>query len=230
MATVQQNLRVIQRAVNETSVEAMIGRNRVVRNYYHRLSPSVQDNITFMHGTQTYRDKTLERFFSLITRRSLKNIRIPISFVGGDDNAFLAMAANDLSNQVYSQALKHRDSGAHLASLNMFIREVGGPALLNLQSGKVTDSILPDRAVISIVPVIEYANALEYHTMSGILYHVAQKFRRKYSRRLAVRYDYVGGGKIGAGGGSFPRIQIGFYGNLRSRIKRPGGSLRRRRR
>lgn len=219
------NIRAIEGTVKLLNATTRRGRNRVVRAYHNRLTPPVQESITYLHGSQVYPNKTLETFFNLIDKRPF---HLPIHFAGGDDNDLLARAANDLSNMVYTRALAFKASGRHLASLNMYIREVGGSALINLNTGNVSAEMLPERAVISIVPVVDYANTLEARAaMGGILYHVARRFRGKYGKQIAVKFGYIGGQRIGEPGGSFPRIQIGHYGNLKPKMTRPGQSAKR---
>ena len=228
MSNLAQNVRAIEVTIRNFEGEVRDGRNNFIRRYHRPLDKSVKDSLIYGHGSAVYRSRNLEEFFNLINKRP---VHLPVHFLGGDDNAFLAMAANDLSNMVYARAMRFWDTGRHANSLTLFIREVGGRASIHLDSGKVAEGMLPDRAVISVVALTEYANTLEAHffrsTEGAILHHVAREFQAKYRRRLAVKYDYVSGTRIGERGGTFPRIQIGLYGNLRPMIKRPGQSIRR---
>ena len=215
----RQNLQAIQIAVDGATRQAKDGRNRVIANYYAGISPGVRENLTFTHGTQVYRNKTLPQFFRLIDKRSIK---LKIRFIGGDDNTVLARAANDISNMVYARAMTVRRTGTHLASLTMFAREVGFRRLA-LVNGALNPRLMPERTVISIVATTEYASTLEARgIVGGILYHVAKEARAKYRSQLAVKYDYVSGRDFGLGGGTFPRIQIAHYGNLRGGFVTPG--------
>jgi hypothetical protein len=111
----------------------------------------------------------------------------------------------------------------------MFAREVGTSQLYLVQN-RVRAEQLPDRAVISIVAMVEYASTLEARGVAGgLLYYAARKMRTRYGRQLAIKYDYVSGKTFGMAGGTFPRIQIAFYGNLRPSMQRPGRTSRRRR-
>ncbi|MDJ0792260.1 MAG: hypothetical protein QNJ71_10225 [Acidimicrobiia bacterium] len=201
------------------------GRNDKVRRYHMNLDDSVKDSLVYRHGSAQYKDKRLEEFFNLINKRP---VHLPIHFAGGDDNKFLAQAAGDLFDAVFNKALQYKNTGEHLASVTTYIREVGGQAQIEVLTGRVTESMLPDRAVVSVVAKTDYANTLEVTQQGGILYHVARQFRKRYGQQLAVKYDYVSGKKLGLGGGTFPRIQIAHYGNLRPSLKRPGRSRRRR--
>lgn len=227
MSQLSRNLKAIQGSVTALNVQSREGRNDALRDYHAHITPGVRDQLTYTHGTQAYRDKTLEKFLDLINKRP---IHMPIKFLGGDDNALLAAAAIDMAGQVVRRALTVKDTGAHIQSIEMFAREVGTrrEALI---SERVRPSQLPERAVVSIIPIIDYASTLEARGVAGgILYHVAQIMRRKYGSELAVKYDYVGGKRFGLGGGTFPRIQLGHFGNLRSRLQKPGKTARRRRR
>lgn len=229
MTTVPKNLRAIDMAVRELNVQSIAGRNDALRDYHGHITPEVREDLTYAHSTQIYANKTLGQFLELINKRP---IHMPVKFLGGgDDNALLAKAANAISNIVYQRALAYRDTGRHLNSLNVYIREVGGSALIHLQTGKVSKELLPDRAIVSIVPVVEYANTLESRGVAqGILYYAAKQARAMYGQALAIKFDYISGPRIGENSGTFPRIQIGHFGNLKPGLKAPGSSGRRRRR
>lgn len=225
MATVAQNVKAINAAVVNLNVQSLKGRNDVLREYHSHLSPGIQKSLTYAHGTQTYRDKTLGTFLDLINKRP---IHMPVKFIGGDDNVLLARAASDMSNLVYARAGMFRDTGQHQFSLSMYQREVGRKAW-HLITGKPKASTMPDRAIISILAPVSYASTLEARgATQGILYYAAKQLRSRYGSQLAVKYDYVSGKSFGMGGGTFPRIQIAHYGNLKARFQRPGRSVKKR--
>jgi hypothetical protein len=228
MSELSQNITAVRNAVIDLNVQSRQGRNAVVRDYYNKLTPGVQESLTFSHGTQVYQKKTLDQFFKLIKNRSIKT---PIKFNGGDDNALLARAANEMYSMVYARSMTVMDTGKHLNSLNMYIREVGGKALLNITSGGISEGQLPDRAIVSIVPTVAYASTLESRgVIGGLLYFAAKQLRSKYGSTLAVKYDYISGKNIGeGGGGTFPRVQIGHFGNLKPGLKTPGRSTKKKR-
>ena len=226
MSQLSNNVRAIQIAADSATEQARQGRNNVLRDYYAGISPGAREDLTYIYGTQVYKDKTLEQFLKLIDKRSVKP---SIQFVGGDDNDLLASAFNDISNMVYARALSVRDTGRHVDSITHLAREVGSRQLA-LISSTVRGSQLPERAVLSIVPTVAYASTLESRgVVGGILYHVAKQARAKYGSRLSIRYDYISGKSFGLAGGTFPRIQVAHYGNLRKGLKTPGRSTRRRR-
>ena len=222
MATVAQNVKVIRNAVVELNTETRMGRNAALRDYHSHLNPGIQDDITYSHGSQVYRDKSLNTFLNLINKRP---IHLPVKFTGGDDNQLLAQAANRMSDMVYSRSMTVRDTGEHLFSLTMYQREVGKKTW-HLIPGRVTASALPDRAVVSIVAMTPYASTLEARgAAGGLLYYAAKQLRSQYGSQLAVKYDYMG---MPGGNGTFPRIQIGAYGNLRPGLKTPGRTAKKR--
>lgn len=195
-------------------------RNQILANYYNALAPGVQENITFVHGKRVYREKTFPQFIQLIDNRS---IFLPIRYSGGDDNSLLAKAANEMRSSVESKARSFRDTGKYLNSMSLFMREIGDPQWQALTGGQVTENILPKRAAVRLIPIVEYANTLEITKMGGVLYFVAKNMRTRYRGRLSVNFSYVHGNKIGMRGGSFPYIEIGFDGNVDEfRLRRPG--------
>jgi len=226
MSEVQRNLKSFRNSVVQLNTATREGRNAALRDYHSHLSPSVQKNLTYSHGSQIYRDKTLGQFLNLINKRP---IHMPVRFLGGDDNVLLARAANDMLNIAYQEALSISDTGAHLNSLTAFVREVGFQQHA-LVPGRVTASMLPERAIVSIVAVIPYGSTLEITgNAQGILYYAAKRLRSKYRNKLAVKFDYVSGGRIGGQrqAGTFPRIQIAHFGNLKPRMQRPGKTAKR---
>ena len=225
MATVAQNLNVIRGAVVNLNAQTRKGRNDSLRDYYSHLTPAIQSSLTYSHGSQVYRDKTLGTFLDLINKRP---VHMPVKFIGGDDNQLLAQAANDMSNLVYTRASTVRDTGQHVFSLTMYQRAVGQKTW-HLIPGRVTASSLPERAIVSILAPVSYASTLEARGVAqGILYYAAKQLRSRYGKQLAVKYDYVSGASFGMGGGTFPRIQIGHYGNLRPKFQTPGRTAKRR--
>ena len=230
MVSVTRNVRAIQIAVEDAARQAILGRNQVVRDYHNKLPASVKDGLVYSHGSASFQNRTLNQFFEAIKKRPLT---LPIRFTGGDPNNILAAAANDISNKVFQRAHPYIDTGTHLKNIHMFVREIGSPLMSKVQ-GRVQGHTLPRRAVISIVAMTEYASTLEYRGVWGsILYHAAWYAKEKWGDQVNIRYDYVSGKKFGAAGGTFPRIQIGFEGNIRRRkatIQRPGITARRKRR
>lgn len=215
----RQNIKAIQVALDGSNAQARRGRNAVLMDYHSGISPGVRDDLLYIHGSQAYKDKKLPQFLNLINKRP---IGLPIRFIGGDDNARLAMVAAELSDMVATRALTVKDTGYHSLSLTMFAREIGRRYYALIPSGPINPRLLPDRSVISVVALTEYANTLEMTTAGGILYFVAQQIKRRYGSELAVKFDYISGAKLGGKGGTYPRVQIGFYGNERSRITRRG--------
>jgi hypothetical protein len=228
MSLLTKNVAIMQNVLVNVNADTRKARNDIVRSYYNRMSPGVQDSLTYSHGSQVYRDKTLDQFFNLINKRPL---RLPIKFTGGDDNALLARAANEMYSMVYARSLTVMDTGEHINSLNLYIREVGGKALINMTSGGISENMLPDRAIVSVVPTVAYASTLESRgVIGGLLYFAARQLRSKYGSQLAVKYDYISGKSIFDGsGGTFPRLQIGHFGNLKPGLKTPGRSTKKKR-
>lgn len=220
-----QGLRAIENAIQELNEQAKTGRDRIIRKHVERMDPAIVENLVYTHGRRIYPNKTLDQFFRLIHRHP---VHLPVLLTGGDDNEFLARVANEAFVMVRMQALKHMDSGDHLKSIRMFVREVG--TRVHGELHRLTGDHIPDRGVVSIVPTIAYGSALEAQVAGGILYFVAMKLRKKYRQQLAIKFDYIAGPRLDERGGTFPRIQIGFYGNLKPGLKRPGRSKRRRRR
>jgi hypothetical protein len=112
----------------------------------------------------------------------------------------------------------------------VFVRKVGSKSATEYR-GAITAEALPDRAVIQIVPLIKYASALEAMLLNngsgGILYQAGKDAQSSHKDKLAVRYDYVSGTRVGESGGTFPRLTIGFYGNVRPKMTSPGRGKKR---
>ena len=191
------------------------------------LKPEQRKEMKIKYGSRLYKKVSPEKYLKLT--RKLPLFR-KVEVLGADDNRLLAVIANRIISSVYQYALRHRDSGDHMESVVVFIREVGAKSAKEYR-GAITANMLPDRAVIQIVPVIKYASALESMLLNngsgGVLYQAAKDAQRSHKDKLAIRYDYVSGARIGEGGGTFPRLTIGFYGNVRPQMKRPGRGKKR---
>lgn len=236
MAQLSSTLKDLRRLRDDLWEENKAKRNQILATYYNRLAPGVKDSIVFSHGNATYREKTFPQFIKLIDKR---NIAWRVTYTGGDDNAMLAKAANEMLWLVESKAKRFMQSGKYLNSMALFMREIGDPQWQAITGGAVTERLLPDRAVVRLAATAEYSNTLEITKAGGVLYFIARQLRSRFGPTINVNYKYVGGGKMGYQGGSFPVIDIGFVGNLRRKRmvtpgrysdRRRGGSPRRSRR
>jgi hypothetical protein len=186
------------------------------------LDPKQELNI--LQGSKLYKNVTPSRYLHLTRNRPLFR---KVMVLGKDDNRILAVIANRVVSRVAQLALGHRDTGEHMDSIAVFIREVGETHSRE-HRGFIRAADLPDRAVVQIVPIVKYASALESILYGfegeGIVHQAAKEARRRHRTNIAVRYDYIDGVRLGENGGTFPRLSMGFYGNLRPALKTPGRS------
>ena len=185
-----------------------------------------RSQLNVIQGSKLYKKVSPKRYLELTRSKPLFR---KVTVLEKDDNRVLAVIANRAVMRVSQLALRIRDTGRHMDSITVFIRNVGD-TMSREHRGAIRASDLPERAVVQIVPIVEYASALESHFYSwageGILHQAAREARTANRSRLAVRYDYIAGTRVGERGGTFPRLSLGFYGNLRPSIKTPGRSRR----
>lgn len=189
------------------------------------LKANQRKSLDILYGSQPYKKMSPEKYLKLTRNKPLFR---KVTVLGKDDNRLLAVIANRIISSVYQYAMGHIDSGDHFNSIAVFVRGVGDTSARE-HRGLITATMLPDRAVISIVPIIKYASPLEsilHRTgQGGIMYQAAKDAQRSYKTKLAVKYDYVAGERVGERGGTFPRLTIGLYGNVRPRMKTPKSKI-----
>lgn len=214
-------------ALGDLNREAYNGRDAEILDELSSLKPNQRKHMSFKQGSRVYKKQTPESFLKLIRTQPLMTA---IEVLGADDNRLLAVQANRAINIISTYALGHRETGAHMESLTVFIRAVGARNAKE-HRGVITARDLPDRAVISIVPIIKYASALESMlyagSVGGLMYMAAKAIERGTNKQIAVKYDYVAGERVGENGGTFPRIELGFHGNVKRRFKTPGSRAKR---
>ena len=226
MSTVTSTRKIAQAIAQDLDDEMYEGWGDVFLSELKGLKVEQRKSLNIKHGTRLYKKVTPESYLKMTRRQPLFR---PVSILGKDDNRLLAVIANRIISSVYQYALQHRASGDHMDSIVVFIRAVGAKSAKE-HRGAITEKMLPSRAVIQIVPVIKYGSALESMLLNngsgGIMYQAAKDARRTYKDKVAIRYDYVSGARIGEGGGTFPRLTVAFYGNSYPSMKTPGRGKR----
>jgi len=101
------------------------------------LKPEQRKEMKIKYGSRVYKKVSPEKYLKLTRKQPLFR---KVEVLGADDNRLLAVIANRIISSVYQYALRHRgDTGDHMESIAVFIREVGSKSAKEYRGAEHTD-------------------------------------------------------------------------------------------